>query len=84
MAKVHDMIGDYAAPHGDMGMSVDHETATRIAGEIRERLRAACAVAVAYDAECDHDGLIAAWEHLNAGERRAWKELVSCGHACKR
>jgi hypothetical protein len=85
MAKVSDMIGDYAEPRGDAGYSVDHEVAMRLASDIRAIMNAdreedlIAASAFLYNSQCDHEELIAAWEFLNAGERRAWKEFVRLG-----
>lgn len=85
MAKVSDMIGDYAEPRGDLGYSVDHDTASRLASDIRAIMNAdrdeslIGAAAYLYNSQCDHEELIAAWDLLNAGERRAWREFVRIG-----
>lgn len=83
MAKVSDMIGDYSEPRGDLGYSVDHDIAIRIVGEMRrimaldlEEADVATAVQV-YNAEVDAEEMIAAWEHLNAGERASWRNFVN-------
>lgn len=85
MVKVADMIGDYAEPRGDAGYSVDHDIATKLASDIRAIMNAdrdeslIAAAAFSYNCQCDNDELIAAWSHLNAGERRAWREYVRLG-----
>jgi hypothetical protein len=83
MAKVRDMIGDYAEPRGDSGYSVDTDVALRIAGEMRQILNLdldeidiSLEVQI-YNRSADSEELIAAWEHLNAGERRAWRQFVN-------
>lgn len=79
------MIGDYAEPRGDLGYSVDHETASQLASDIRTIMNAdrdeslIAAAAYSYNRQCDNEELIAAWELLNAGERRAWREFVRIG-----
>lgn len=83
MAKVSDMIGDYAEPRGDLGYSVDHDIATRIAGEMRQILNqdldeADIATAVqVFNRLIDAEEMIAAWAHLNAGERASWRNFVN-------
>lgn len=85
MAKVADMIGDYAEPRGDAGYSVDHDDAVRLAENMRAVMNAdreealIAAAAWTLNLQCDQDELIAAWEFLNAGERRAWREFVRLG-----
>lgn len=85
MAKVSDMIGDYAEPRGDLGYSVDHEIAQRLADGMRKVMNAdreerlISAAAHLFNSQCDHEELIAAWGLLNAGERRAWREFVRLG-----
>lgn len=79
MAKVTDMIGDYAEPLGREGYSVDHDVAVRIAGEMREMLDAI----YKFNCVCDNDEMLAAWIHLNAMERDAWKRCVNArGRQC--
>lgn len=88
MAKVTDMIGDYAEPRGSLGYSVDYITAAKIANEMRvimnmdlEESDIAVQVCI-YNQELNTKGadeFIAAWELLNAGERRAWREFVRIG-----
>lgn len=83
MAKVSDMIGDFAEPRGDAGYSVDHDIAARIASEMRQILnRDLDEVDVAlearlYNRSIDSEELIAAWGLLNAGERATWKRFVN-------
>jgi hypothetical protein len=81
MVKVTDMIGDYAHPAGDAGRDVDQVEAMSLANNLRGLLNAdldedTIAMFV-YDRTFvlneDQDLFIAAWEFLNAGERRAWK-----------
>jgi hypothetical protein len=85
MAKVSDMIGDAAEPRGNLGYAVDHDTATRIASDMRAIMDAdrdellIAAAAYTYNIQCDHEELIAAWEFLNPRERRAWREFVRLG-----
>ncbi len=85
MAKVSDMVGDYAEPRGDAGYSVDHDVAIRVAGEIRQILNMdleeidIALKAYLFNRSVDSEELIAAWDHLNAGERRAWREFVRIG-----
>lgn len=88
MAKVSEMIGDFAAPQGEGGRAVPWEVANRIAGEIRQVMNEDLSEEdMAVQAYClniylqrDQDELIAAWDLLNARERRAWKELVRLGN----
>lgn len=83
MTKVSDMIGDYAEPRGDSGYSVDQDHAARLAGEMRQILnRDLDEVDVALEAQLysrttDSEDMIAAWSHLNAGERAAWRRFVN-------
>jgi hypothetical protein len=85
MAKVSDMIGDFAEPRGDSGYSVDHDIAIRIAGEMRQILNMdleeidIAFKAYLFNRTIDSEEMIAAWSHLNAGERRAWREFVRIG-----
>ncbi|HXN96009.1 MAG TPA: hypothetical protein VN879_16005 [Candidatus Acidoferrales bacterium] len=85
MAKVTDMIGDYADPRGDSGRSVDEERAIQLAGEMRQILNRdleevdIALEAYLYNCQVDQDEMIAAWDHLNAMERRAWREYVRIG-----
>ena len=72
MVKVTEMIGDYAEPLGIEGYSVDHDVAVRIAGEMREMLDAI----YKFNCVCDSDEMLAAWMHLNAMERAAWRKCV--------
>lgn len=79
------MIGDYAPPAGDSGRGVDTDVAINLACQIRAVMNAdrdeflIAAAAYLLNSQCDQDELIAAWEHLNAGERRAWREFVRMG-----
>jgi hypothetical protein len=82
--KVNEYLRDAHSPLGDLGANVDIDTAMKVADEIRAILLRCCLEAVTYDNDCDHDQLGAAWTHLNAPERAAWKELVRCGHAHQR
>lgn len=85
MAKVSDMIGDYADPRGDSGRSVDTDIAIKVAGEMRQILNLdleevdIALKAYLFNCGVDSEELIAAWDHLNAGERRAWREFVRMG-----
>jgi hypothetical protein len=83
MAKVSDMIGDYAEPRGNAGYSVDHDIASAVTAEMRrimaldlEELDVATAVQV-YNAEVDSEEMIAAWELLNTTERASWRRFVN-------
>lgn len=83
MAKVAQMIGDFAPAAGEAGRGIDHEVASRLAGEMRQILNrdleeADIALEVyLYHLTLDQDEYIAAWEHLNAMERRGWR--IYCG-----
>lgn len=72
MAKVSEMIGDYAEPRGLSGYSVPPELAQSTAVEMRSLLDAI------YRFNCivDTDAMLAAWDHLNAMERTAWSKCV--------
>lgn len=85
MAKVSDMIGDYCDPRGNSGFAVDHDIAARIAGDMRQIM---CMdldeidiglKAYLFNIEIEQEEMIAAWELLNPGERRAWREFVRLG-----
>lgn len=85
MTKVAEMIGDAAQPRGTLGFAVDHDTAMQLVRDIRSIMTAdreesqVAAAAYLYNGQCDHDELIAAWELLNPGERRAWREFCRLG-----
>lgn len=85
MTKVSDMIGDYAEPRGNLGYSVDHDIAARIAGEMRQIMNmdleeiAIGLKAYLFNTQVETEEMIAAWELLNPGERRAWREFVRIG-----
>ena len=73
MAKVSDMIGDFAHPAGEeAGRSVDMDRILELACEMRELLDAI------YKWNCvvDQEELIATWEYLNPMERAAWTKVV--------
>lgn len=83
--KVNEFLKNQAEPRGDSGYSVDPDEALKVSGEMRqilnldlEEVDIACA-AYLFNNELDSEVLIAAWEHLNAGERRAWREYVRRG-----
>jgi hypothetical protein len=76
------MIGDFAEPRGDSGYSVDTDVALRIAGEMRqilnrdlEEIDISLEVTL-YNCQIDAEEMIAAWEFLNSGERRAWTQYL--------
>jgi hypothetical protein len=82
MTKVSDMLGHFAEPRGNSGYSVEHEDAVRIVIEMRrimgmdlDELDVATAAQI-YNGSVDGEEMIAAWELLNAGERRAWRNFV--------
>lgn len=70
MTKVRDMIGDYSDPLGDQG--VDSDLAISIANEMRTMLE----TIYRFNCVCGSDEMLAAWRHLNAMERSAWKLCV--------
>ena len=77
------MIGDFAHPAGESGRAVDQEVAIIIADRMRlilnldlDELYIAFTVQ-GFNNTIEQDDLIAAWEHLNAGERRAWRNYVA-------
>ena len=83
--KVNEFLKDQVELRGDSGYSVDPDEALKVAGEMRqilnldlEEVDIACA-AYLFNNELDSEVLIAAWEYLNAGERRAWREYVRRG-----
>ena len=79
MAKVNDMIGDYTDPRGNSGWSIDPAIVDSVAHEMRGLLEAI----YRYNCVADQDVMIAAWEHLNAMERRAWALVVQArGRPC--
>jgi hypothetical protein len=88
MPKVTDMIGDAAQPRGELGYAVPDHIAQRICGEMRRIMNQdleECDIAMdahLFNLECcrhDAEELIAAWEFLNPGERRAWRAFVEMG-----
>ena len=87
MAKVTDMIGDYAEPRGDLGYSVDPDIAQSAAEDMRAILKmdaeeqeiAVAAFELNRRLNADQELFIAAWELLNPGERRGWREYVRLG-----
>jgi hypothetical protein len=83
MVKVADMLSGYGVPQGELGRSIDHDTALRIATECRrimgldlEELDLATQVQL-FNAEVDAEQMGAAWELLNSGERAAWRNLLN-------
>lgn len=85
--KVSEFLKDSHDPRGNLGVSVDFDVATQIAGEMRQIMNRDLEEidigleAHLYNAKQDQEELIAAWEHLNAGERRIWREFVRIGKA---
>ena len=79
MAKVTDMVGDYADPLGDAGLNVDPEVAEGTAFFIRELLDRASQEACELESHINHDAYFAAWRIMNAVERAAFKALVAYG-----
>lgn len=83
--KVSEYLKDSHDPRGNLGVSVDIDIALRIAGEMRQILNMDLEEidiglkAYLFNAQVEQEELIAAWEHLNAGERRAWREYVRIG-----
>lgn len=83
--KVSEFLKDSHTPQGDLGRSVDIDLALKLAGEMRQILNMDLeeidigVKAYLFNASVDTEEMIAAWEHLNAGERRAWKEYVRIG-----
>jgi hypothetical protein len=83
MPKVKEMLGDTAVPAGEVGRDIDQEQAMGVANGMRMLLLAdlpeeAIARGVhVFSAELDSDLYVAAWEFLNAGERRAWKAYMN-------
>ena len=83
--KVSEYLKDSHDPRGDLGATVDHDTATAIAGQIRQIMARDLEEvdigleAFLYNNTLDADQFIAAWEFLNPGERRAWKAFVTIG-----
>lgn len=83
MPLVKDMLSGYGVPQGDLGRSTDHDTAVGIATEVRrilnldlDEIDIATQVQI-YNAEVDAEQMMAAWDHLNAGERAAWRNLLN-------
>src|SRR5271156_433499 len=83
--KTTDLIGDFAAPQGDMGREVPWEVANRFAtimrGIINEDLDEKDIAQAVYDFNSYlnlefQEEFCAAWELLNAGERATWKRFV--------
>ena len=72
MAKVSDMIGDYADPAGNMGRDVPQVRAEYVAAEMRQLLE----LIYRFDCVVDKEEQIAAWQLLNAMERAAWAKVV--------
>ena len=72
MAKVSDMIAVLSGHAGDAPLDIDNERALEIAGEMRALLEAI----YRFTCVCDSDEMLAAWAHLNAMERDAWKRCV--------
>jgi hypothetical protein len=72
LTKVSDMIGDFAHPAGEVGRGVDQELAESVAREMRELLQNI----FEFNKALGEDVLFAAWDHLNAMERRAWALVV--------
>lgn len=83
--KVSEFLKDSHDPRGDLGRSVDIDLALKLAGEMRQILNMDLEEidlglkAYLFNASVDTEEMIAAWEHLNAGERRAWREFVRLG-----
>ena len=83
MTRVSEMIGDYAHPAGEVGRDVDQAHARLIADCMRDVLNKdlpeeAIAVLVhGFCAKLSTDLYVAAWDFLNAGERRAWKAYTN-------
>lgn len=85
--KVSEFLKDSHDPRGSLGVNVDHDVATQIAGQMRQILNLdleetdIATAAYAYNVELatKQEEFIAAWEFLNAGERRAWREYVRLG-----
>ena len=92
MVQVTDMLKDTADPRGTMGYSVDQEKAQDLAETMRRLLNSdmeewELAIKIYFEnieLNQDQEMLIAAWEYLNAGERRAWKLFVEAGCASER
>ena len=85
MTKVSEMIGDFAHPAGEAGRSVPLEIAEECAAEIRQMINRdleepqIALNCYLYNCQVDQEEIIAAWDYLNAGERRAYKEYVRLG-----
>lgn len=85
--KVSEFLKDSHDPRGSLGLDVDHDVATAIAGQIRQILHLdleeadIATAAYIYNSELatKQEEFIAAWEFLNPGERRAWREFVRLG-----
>lgn len=85
--KVSEFLRDSHDPRGNLGVGVDHDVATAIAGQIRQILNLdleeadIATAAYIYNSELatKQEEFIAAWEFLNPGERRAWREFVRLG-----
>ena len=79
--KVSDYLRDYVDPRGPVS-EVDHEIAVQCAGHMRQIMnRDLEEVDIATEAELfaigtDSEVMMAAWDHLNPGERAAWKKFV--------
>ena len=86
MTKVSTLIGDFAAPQGDMGREVSWEAAAEVAaimrGILNQDLDEEDIARSVYDFNSylnlrQQEELVAAWELLNAGERATWKRFVN-------
>ena len=89
--KLSDLIGDYAHPAGEGGRDVPQEDAIKMANHMRWHLNFnferdlneedVCRQVYWFDKilNREQDLYLAAWEHLNAFERRAWKECTQVG-----
>ena len=81
--KVQDLIGNYTDPRGEAGRDVPTELAEAMASDMRlllesdlDEVSMSHQVRI-YSRNMDQDLFVAAWEFLNAMERRAWRAYVS-------
>jgi hypothetical protein len=87
--KVSEYLKDYADPRGS-AVSHDIDAAILVAAQMRgilnqdlEEIDIAQAV-FGFNNAIDNDEMMAAWDHLNAGERRAWREYYERGKYANR
>jgi hypothetical protein len=83
MVKTTDMLAGYGVPLGDLGRSIDHDTALRTAEECRrilsldiDEVDLSLQVQL-FNAEVDPEQMGAAWELLSSLERSSWRNLLN-------